>query len=157
MGRTVLNTECTDPIIGDILSGWRYDISGVSETMSPDYTLHLKACTHCRNRQRMHRGIDVALIALTTLSSTMFLLALAVLHYDVPLRYWSMHLHRLEFVLNLQLAAGIGLLVSMIAWVIVAVATPLPIYLTGVALQQTRSLHDRLPEELRDRLLKMYL
>jgi len=45
----------------------------------------------------------------------------------------------------------------MVAWVAVAVATPVPVYLTGVALQQTRSLQHRLPEELRSRLLKMYL
>jgi hypothetical protein len=157
MDRLVLNTECTDPIIGDILAGWRYDISGVSQSMSGDYTNHLKECTHCRNRQRLHRGIDVALIALTTLSSVGFLLALAILHYDVPLRYWPMHVHQLAFVLDLQVAAGIGLIVSMVAWVAVAVATPVPVYLTGVALQQTRSLQHRLPEELRSRLLKMYL
>jgi hypothetical protein len=157
MDRLVLNTECTDPIIGDILSGWRYDISGVSQSMSADYTRHLEECVHCRQRQRLHRGIDVALIALTTLSSVAFLLALSILQFDAPLRRLPMHVHQLDFVLNLQLAAGIGLIVSMVAWVAVAIATPVPNYLTGVALQQTRSLHHRLPEELRSRLLKMYL
>jgi len=157
MDRLVLNTECTDPIIGDILSGWRYDISGVSPAMSADYMQHLKECTHCHNRQRLHRGIDVALIALTTLSSVLFLFALAVMHFDVPLRYWSMHVHQLAFVLNMQAAAGIGLIISMVAWVAVAVATPVPVYLTSVALEQARSLHHRLPEELRSRLPKTYL
>jgi hypothetical protein len=164
--RLVLNTECTDPIIGGILSGWRYDISGVSQVMATDYTQHLSDCAHCRNHQRLHRGIDVALIALTTLSSVAFLLALAVLHfdvslrslhYDIPVRYWAMHVHQLAFVLNLQVAAGIGLFISLISWVAVAVATPVPYYLTGVALHQTRSLHHHLPEELRTRLLKNYL
>jgi hypothetical protein len=152
-----INSECTDPIIGDILSGWRYDISGVSQSMSGDYIYHLEECAHCRSRQRLHRGIDVALIALTTLSSVGFLLALAILQIDVPLRYLPMHVHQLAFVLNLQLTAGIGLIVSMVAWLAVAVTTPVPNYLTGVALQQTRSLHHHLPEEVRARLLKMYL
>jgi hypothetical protein len=146
-----------DPIIGDILSGWRYDISGVSPSMSADYTHHLRECAHCRSRQRMHRGIDVALIALTTLSTVAFLLALTILQFDAALRNWPMHVHQLAFVLNLQLTAGIGLIISMIAWVAVAVATPVPNYLTGVALHQTRSLHHHLPEEVRARLLKMYL
>jgi hypothetical protein len=123
--------------------------------MRTDYTRHLAECIHCRSRQRLHRGIDVALIALTTLSSVAFVLALAVLHYDVPLRYWAMHLYQYHFVLNMQVAAGIGLLISLVAWLGVAVATPVPNYLTSVALQQARTLQDRLPEELRARLLKM--
>jgi hypothetical protein len=54
--------------------------------------------------------------------------------------------------ITLQAAAGLGLLVSLLAWVLVAVATPAPVYLTGMALAQARVLHDRIPEELRTRL-----
>ena len=34
-------SQCTDPVIGDILSGWRYDISGLSPAMRTDYDQHL--------------------------------------------------------------------------------------------------------------------
>jgi len=33
----------------------------------------------------------------------------------------------------------------------VAVATPAPVYITGVAIAQARILQDRIPEELRNR------
>ena len=55
-------------------------------------------------------------------------------------------------VLTLQAAAFLGLLASLIAWILVAVATPAPIYLTGVAIEQARVLQDRIPEELRSRI-----
>ena len=34
-------TACTDPIVGAILSGWRYDISGISPEMRTYYEQHL--------------------------------------------------------------------------------------------------------------------
>jgi hypothetical protein len=48
-------------------------------------------------------------------------------------------------VLNLQAAAAVGLFLSFLCWVLVAIATPAPVFLTGVAmnLNQTRSLHGR--------------
>ncbi|HTV14602.1 MAG TPA: hypothetical protein VME68_07800 [Acidobacteriaceae bacterium] len=148
-------SACTDSVVGDILSSWRYDISGISPEMRTDYEQHLATCSHCRSRQRMHRAIDVTLISLSTLSILAFLLALAVIHHIEPLRTFSivvLHLEHAQMVLTLQAAAVMGLLASLLAWVLVAIATPAPIYLTGVAIEQARVLQDRIPEELRTRL-----
>lgn len=148
-------SACTDSVVGDILSSWRYDISGISPEMRTDYEQHLATCSHCRSRQRMHRAIDVTLISLSSLSIVAFLLALAVIHHIEPLRTFSivvLHLEHAQMVLTLQAAAVLGLLASLLAWVLVAIATPAPIYLTGVAIEQARVLQDRIPEELRSRL-----
>ncbi len=122
--------------------------------MRIDYEEHLATCSHCRSRQRLHRAIDVTLISLSSLSILAFLLALAVIHHVEPLRTAAvvMHLEHTQLVLTLQAAAILGLLASLVAWVLVAVATPAPVYLTGVAIEQARVLHDRIPEELRSRL-----
>jgi hypothetical protein len=138
---------CTDQVVGDILSSWRYDISGISPEMRTDYEEHLESCDHCRNRQRLHRIIDVTLIGLSTLSILAFLLALAVIHHVPPLRDWVlvMHLDGRYVALSLQMGAMFGLLFSLILWVLVAVATPVPVYLTGMALTQARMLQNRLP------------
>lgn len=140
---------CTDQVVGDILSSWRYDISGISPEMRTDYEEHLESCDHCRNRQRLHRVIDVTLIALSTLSILAFLLALAVIHHVAPLRDWAlvMHLDGRYVALSLQMGAMLGLLVSLVSWVLVAVATPAPVYLTGMALTQARSLQNRFPHD----------
>ena len=147
-------STCTDTVVGDILSSWRYDISGISPEMRTDYEEHLANCSHCRSRQRLHRAIDVTLIGLSTLSILVFLLALAVIHHIEPLRTAAvvMLLEHTQLVLTLQAAAIIGLLASLVAWVLVAVATPAPVYLTGVAIEQARVLQDRIPEELRSRI-----
>jgi hypothetical protein len=130
------------------------DSSGISPEMRIDYEEHLATCSHCRSRQRLHRTIDVSLISLSTLSILAFLLALAVIHRVEPLRTAAvvMHLEHTQLVLTLQAAAILGLLASLAAWILVAIATPAPIYLTGVALEQARVLHDRIPEELRSRI-----
>jgi len=122
--------------------------------MRIDYEEHLTTCSHCRSRQRLHRTIDVTLISLSTVSILAFLLALAVIHRVEPLRTAAvvMHLEHTQLVLTLQAAAILGLLASLAAWILVAIATPAPVYLTGVALEQARVLHDRIPEELRSRL-----
>lgn len=148
-----MNT-CTDSVVGDILSSWRYDISGISPEMRTDYEEHLANCSYCRSRQRLHRAIDVTLIGLSTISILVFLLALAVIHHVEPLRTAAvvMHLEHTQLVLTLQAAAILGLLASLVAWVLVAVATPAPVYLTGVAIEQARVLQDRIPEELRSRI-----
>ena len=139
-------TPCTDQVIGDILSSWRYDISGISPEMRTDYEQHFVECQHCRSRQRMHRTIDVTLIGLTTLSTLAFLLALAVIHRLEPLRNWAvmnLHLRQIDVVLTLQAAAVVGLLVSALAWILVAIATPAPVYITGMAMAQARELQNR--------------
>jgi uncharacterized metal-binding protein len=148
-------SACTDSVVGDILSSWRYDISGISPEMRTDYEQHLATCSHCRSRQRLHRAIDVTLISVSTVSIVAFLLALAVIHHVEPLRSFSvvvLPLEHAQMVLTLQAAAILGLLASLLAWVLVAIATPAPIYLTGVAIEQARVLQDRIPEELRSRL-----
>lgn len=144
---------CTDPVVGDILSSWRYDISGITATMRGDYEEHFEECACCRSRQRLHRTIDVALIGLTTLSTAAFVLALAIIHHVQPLQHWALvnlHLWQIPIVLSVQAAAGLGLLVSFLCWILVAIATPAPTYLTGMAMNQARSLQERVPE-LRDR------
>jgi hypothetical protein len=148
-------TICTDQVVGDILSSWRYDISGISPEMRTDYEQHLVECSHCRSRQRLHRTIDVTLIGLSTFSVLIFLLALAVIHRVEPLHDFAvvhLHLHQISVVVTLQMAAVLGLLLSMLAWVAVAITTPAPVYITGMALAHARGLQDRLPAELRDRL-----
>jgi hypothetical protein len=147
-------TACTDQVVGDILSSWRYDISGISPEMRKDYESHLEECEHCRSRQRLHRTIDVVLIGVSTASILAFVLALAVIHHMDPLRNWTlvMHLEHRSVALTLQAAATVGLLASLVSWVLIAVTTPAPLYVTGMALAQARMLQGRIPEELRGRL-----
>jgi Zn-dependent protease len=150
-------TNCTDRVVGDILSSWRYDISGITPGMRRDYEQHLVECAHCRSRQRLHRTIDVALIVISTVSIATFLLGLAVIHELRPLQHWqlfNLHVWQMSFVLSLQAVAIAGLLFSLLTWVLVAVATPVPVYLAEVALAQARVLQDRIPEELRERLMR---
>src|SRR5579864_1128013 len=73
-------SHCTDPLIGNILAGWRYDISGLSPAMRTDYDQHMTDCAHCRRRQHIARTIDVLLLSVSALSILAFLLAAAVLH-----------------------------------------------------------------------------
>jgi len=150
-------STCTDSVVGDILSSWRYDISGITPEMRHDYEQHLAECGHCRSRQRLHRTIDVALISLSTASIAAFLLALAVIHHMQPLHHWApldLHLWQMSIALGLQAGAIAGLLVSLVVWVLVAVATPAPFYLTAVAVARTRILQEHIPEELRERLTR---
>jgi ATP/ADP translocase len=58
-----------------------------------------------------------------------------------------MHLDHRDVALTLKVAAALGLLVSLVSWVLVAVTTPAPVYITGVALAQARVLQERIPEE----------
>ena len=139
---------CVDPVVGDILSSWRYDISGITPAMRGDYEDHFVECAYCRSRQRLHRTVDVVLIGTTTISTAAFILALAIIHHIQPLQHWalvSLHLWEIPIVLNLQAAAAVGLFLSFLCWVLVAIATPAPVFLTGVAmnLNQARSLHGR--------------
>lgn len=125
--------------------------------MRRDYEQHLVECVRCRSRQRLHRTVDVVLISLSTVSIAAFLLALAVIHHVQPLQHWSLvdlHLWQMPIVLSMQAAAIAGLLVSLLIWVLVAVATPAPVYLAEVAMAQARVLQDRIPEELRERLMR---
>jgi|SRR5690242_10826359 hypothetical protein len=137
---------CVDPVVGDILSSWRYDISGITPAMRGDYEDHFSECDYCRGRQRLHRTVDVVLIGTTTISTAAFILALAIIHHIQPLQHWalvSLHLWDVSVMLTLQAAAVVGLLLSLLCWLLVAIATPAPMFLTGVAINQARSFHAR--------------
>jgi hypothetical protein len=125
--------------------------------MRRDYEQHLIECVHCCQRQRLHRTIDVVLIGLSSVSIAAFLFGLAVIHRVQPLQHWALvdlHLGSMSIVLSLQAAAIAGLLMSLMIWVLTAVATPAPVYIAEVALAQARVLQDRIPEELRERLMR---
>jgi len=136
-----MSQQCVDPIVGKILAGWRYDISGLAAEMRGDYEQHLAACEHCRGRQRVHRIIDVGLIALASVSAGVFLLAFGVIrHFGPRHAFW------------LEIAALMGFALSALIWLVVAVATPVPVTVMDAAKQGARRVHDRLPEEIRQRL-----
>ena len=134
-------SQCIDPVAGKILAGWRYDISGLAPEMRGDYEDHFAACERCRSRQRLHRAIDVGLIALASVSAAVFLLAFGVIHHFAPR-------HTLIF----ELVALGGFALSALIWLIVAVATPAPATMVDVARLGARRVHDRLPQEIRQRL-----
>ena len=136
-----MSQQCVDPIVGKILAGWRYDISGLAAEMRGDYEQHLAACDRCRGRQRVHRIIDVGLIALASVSAGVFLLAFGVIrHFGPRHAFW------------LEIAALTGFALSALIWLVVAVATPVPVTVMDAAKQGARRVHDRLPEEIRQRL-----
>ncbi len=151
-------SPCTDPVVGAILSGWRYDISGLSPAMRTDYEEHLGTCAHCRSKERLHRSIDVLLISVSTLSILAFLLAVALIHRVEALTHLGavrvqLHqLHHTSIAISLEAVAFAGLFVSMLLWVLVAIATPLPGFLGAIVRRKIPQ--DRLPANLRDRILK---
>jgi len=133
--------QCTDPVIGKILAGWRYDISGLAPEMRGDYEAHLAECPFCHSRQRLHRGIDIALMALASVSMFVFLLAYGVIRYFKPVHaFWF------------EIAALGGFLLSMLLWLLVAVATPAPLVVKDAALTGARLGLEKLPEEIRERI-----
>ncbi len=144
---------CSDPVVGAILSGWRYDNSGLSPETRTDYEQHLADCAHCRARQRVHRTVDVLLISVTTLSIFAFLLAIAVMHRVEAITHiaaFHVHLgdlHMPTITIPLQAVAVAGLVVSTVLWLLVAMMTPLPRFLGDIV-------REKIPEELRDRFFK---
>src|SRR5258708_23724479 len=136
-----MSQQCIDPIVGKIVAGWRYDISGLAVEMCGDYENRFTACEHCRRRQRIHRLIDVGLIALASVSGFVFLLAFGVIrHFGPRHAFW------------LEIAALAGFALSALIWLVVAVATPVPVTVMDAAKQGARRGHDRLPEEICQRL-----
>ncbi len=130
---------CNDHVVGAILSGWRYDISSVPPELRKDYEDHLATCDYCRGKQRLHRTVDVLLFAVTTLSFAAFLLAAVVMHkvhalshmagLHVPLHPQADFVHSripASITLSLEAVALLGVFVSLVLWVLVAVATPIP-------------------------------
>lgn len=145
-------SPCIDPVVGAILSGWRYDISGLSPEMRTDYDQHLSDCGHCRSKQRLHRTVDVLLISVSTLSIFAFLLASVVMHrveamtHIVQLQLHLPVLHSGVYV-SLEAVAVAGLVFSTLLWVLVAITTPLPGIVTNMVQQ-------RFQDDVRDRLHK---
>ncbi len=119
---------CSDRVVGDILSSWRYDLSALSPEVRGVYLQHLSECPYCRARQRLHRTVDVALLSLFTVSAMVFLLATMILHHEPwgQVTFAQVHMHRLSLALTLQSVAVGGLLFSVLMWVLVAIATPAP-------------------------------
>ena len=132
---------CVEPIVGKILAGWRYDISGLAPEMRGDYELHLAACGRCLSRQRMHRVIDISLIVLASASAAVFLLAFVVIRHFGP-----------RHAVWLEIGALAGFALSALIWLIVAVATPAPMAVVDAAILGARHVHDRLPAEIREKL-----
>lgn len=145
------SAACIDQVVGDILSGWRYDISAVSPAMRTDYEQHLSDCGHCHKRQHIARTIDVLLISISTLSIVAFLLAAVIIHRVELISHIGrvqVHLNQTHAVaVSLEAVAVTGLVLSTLLWVLVAIATPLPGFL-GEIVQQ------RIPAQVRDRFTK---
>ncbi len=136
-----MSTICTDKVIGDILAGWRYDISGLAPEMRGDYEQHLAECAQCHSRQIMHRTIDIGLMIVATVSAIMFLVAFGAVRHYSP-----------RHALVLELIALAGFLFFSVVWLIVAVATPAPVVVADVARIHARRIHDRLPIQIREKL-----
>lgn len=132
-----MSAKCNDPVVGRILAGWRYDISGLAAEMRGDYEDHFANCQHCKAKQRLHRTVDVGLILLATISAMVFLVAFGAVRHFAP-----------RHALWLELGALVGFVFSSLMWIIVAVATPAPVVMVGAA----RRMHERLPEEIRNRI-----
>lgn len=145
------HAQCVDQVVGDILSGWRYDISGLSPAMRTDYEEHLRECGHCRRRQNIARAIDLLLLGVSTLSIVAFLLAAVVIHrvelithiFTIQVRLNATH----AVAISLEAVALAGVLFSALMWVLVAIATPLPGFI-GDLVQR------HIPADIRDRFTK---
>ena len=143
---------CTDRVVGAILASWRYDISGISPEMRKDYDEHFVECAHCRARQNFHRSLDVSLAVLTSLAVFFFLFALAVLHHIKPLEHVAFKMLGLDIfdMYHMFMSAGVaGLCFSVIAFLLVLTATPVPTYLGGIAAERKRLIEERLPAAIK--------
>src|ERR1043165_4806292 len=136
-----MSAICTDKVVGDILAGWKYDISGLAPEMRGDYEAHFADCARCRSRQFLHRTIDIGLMIVSSLLSIMFLVAFVVVRHFSP-----------RHALVLELIALAGFLFFSVVSLIVAVATPAPVVVADVARIQARRIHDRLPSQIREKL-----
>jgi hypothetical protein len=152
------SSRCVDPVVGGILSSWRYDISGLDPAMRRDYEQHLLDCGYCRTRQTLHRTIDMVLIGVSSGSILSLLIALAVIHKIEPVRHLAvlhLHIYELNIAVSMQQGALLGLACSFFVWMLVALMTPAPQTLGGYARDLGGQLGERLPEGLRERLPKI--
>jgi len=155
------HTPCTDQVIGAILSGWRYDISGTPLSLRGDYEVHLRGCAHCRGKQRLHRTVDLLLLTVTTMACMAFMLAALVLHRLEAIRHLSssVHVHLgteralalahipQSITISLEAVAVSGVIFSLLLWALVAMTTPVPGMLSAMV-------RDHVSPELRERLWK---
>jgi len=146
------SSPCTDRVVGAILASWRYDISGISPEMRQDYEQHLTECNRCRARLKFHRSLDVSLVALTALSVFFSLFALAVLRHIKPLEHVAFNVFGLDIIDTYHMlvsAAVAGVVFSLIAFVLVLTATPVPSYLGGIAAERAKMIEERLPAAIK--------
>jgi hypothetical protein len=156
---------CNDQVVGAILSGWRYDISGIPKDLRGDYETHLSECSYCRRRQRLHRMVDLLLLSATTLSFAAFLLAALVMHrLEAYSHITTLHVHlhgegataltRIpdSIAISLETVACTGVFISLLLWVLVAIATPIPNVLATMF--RERSISPDLSDDERERLRK---
>lgn len=141
-------TRCSDHVVGAILASWRYDISGISPEMRRDYEQHFVECEYCSGRLKFHRALDVSLAVLTSLAVMFFLFALAVIQHVKPLEHVAFNVLGLDTpsMYEMLVSAGIaGVCFSLIAFVLVMTATPLPTYLGGIAARRAKMIEEHLP------------
>jgi hypothetical protein len=116
--------------------------------MRRDYEQHLCDCNRCRGRQKFHRSLDVSLVVLTSLSVFFSLFALAVLRHVKPLEHVAFNIFGLDTIDTYHMlvsAAVAGVCFSVIAFVLVLTATPVPSYLGGIAAERAKILEKRFP------------
>jgi len=116
--------------------------------MRRDYEQHFTDCTRCSSRQRFHRGLDVALVVLTSLSVFFSLFALAALRHVKPLEHVAFNVLGLDVADAYHMlvsAAVAGVLFSVTAFILVLTATPVPSYIGGIAAERARLFEERFP------------
>jgi hypothetical protein len=145
-------TRCSDHVVGAILASWRYDISGISPEMRRDYEQHFVECSHCRARLKFHRTLDVSLAVLTSLAVMFFLFALATVVHVKPMEHVAINILGLDMpsMYEMLVSAGIaGVCFSLIAFILVLTATPVPTYLSGIAAERVKLIEEHLPATIR--------
>jgi predicted metal-binding membrane protein len=103
--------------------------------------------------------VDVLLLAVTSLSFAAFLLAAVVMRrMEAFIRITNLHLHLhgevaslaripASITISLEAVAIAGVIVSMLLWTLVTIATPIPSMVSAL-------FHERISPELRERLRK---
>lgn len=123
--------------------------------MRRDYEQHLAECSHCSARLKFHRGLDVALVVLTSLSVFFSLFALAVIRHIRPLEHVAFSMLGLDIsdMYHMLVSAAIaGVCFSVIAFALVLMATPAPTYLGGIAAERAKVIEKRLPDSIKSLL-----
>jgi hypothetical protein len=133
--------QCVDRVVGEILAGWRYDISGIAPEMRVDYEQHFADCVSCRNRQRWHRIVDFGLLFTAKASAVVFLAGFLAVRHFFPTGGFIM-----------QMIALAGFALSAAVWIVVCMTTPVPVMVFGAVRTQARRIHERLPEEIRAKI-----